>query len=45
MNTYERHRCPPDIMSFAVVTDKLRIYPIAHREIIPEAIHDLRENS
>ena len=57
MNTYKRHRFPPDIISYAVwvyygfnlshggeprkiVTDKLRSYGVAHREIIPEAIHD-----
>jgi putative transposase len=57
MNTYKRHRFPPDIISYAVwffkrllrshggeprkiVTDKLRSYGVAHRELIPEAIHD-----
>ena len=86
MNTYKRHRFPPDIISYAVwlyyrfnlshrdiedllaergiivsreakrffkrlirnhggeprkiVTDKLRSYGVAHRELIPEVIHD-----
>ena len=83
MNTYKRHRFPPDIISYAVwlyhrfnlshrdiedllaergimvtresirlwcirshgseprkvVTDKLRSYPVAHREVTPDAIH------
>lgn len=30
MNTYKRHRFPPDIIS----------YGVAHREVIPETIHD-----
>jgi transposase-like protein len=56
MNTYIRHRFPPEIISYTVwlyyrfnlikshggeprkiVTDKLRSYGVAHRELIYEA--------
>ncbi|MEH6583472.1 MAG: DDE-type integrase/transposase/recombinase [Halioglobus sp.] len=79
MNTYKRHRFPPDIISYAVwlyyrfnlshrdiedllaqryfkrlirshggeprkiVTDKLRSYGVAHRELIPETIHSTQQ--
>ncbi|MEZ5503632.1 MAG: DDE-type integrase/transposase/recombinase [Halioglobus sp.] len=28
-----------------IVTDKLRSYPVAHREVIPEAIHVTEQNA
>ncbi|MFK7974801.1 MAG: transposase [Halioglobus sp.] len=86
MNTYKRHRFPPDIISYAVwlyyrfnlshrdiedlqakrngaaakrffrrllcshgaeprkiVTDKLRGYGVAHRELLPETIHSTQQ--
>jgi len=71
MDTYNRHRFPPDIISYAlwlcfrfnlsyrdiedflakrgiifsreprkIMTDKLRSYGVAHRELMPDVIHD-----
>ena len=45
MNTYKRHRFPLDIISHGgearkIVTDKLHSYGVAHRELMPDVIHD-----
>jgi transposase-like protein len=50
MNSYKRHRFPPDIISYAVwlyyrfnlsyAVTQLRSYGVAHRELMPDVIHD-----
>jgi transposase-like protein len=38
MNTYKRHRFPPDIISYAVWL--YYRFTLSHRELMPNVIHD-----
>jgi transposase-like protein len=38
MNTYKRHRFPPDIISYAVWL--YYRFNLSHRELMPNVIHD-----
>ena len=41
MNTYKRHRFPPDIISYSVWL--YYRFNLGHRELIPEAIHSTNQ--